>query len=466
MSQLPGVFLSHSHFDRHFVKRLAGDLRRYGVNVWVDEAEMLVGDSLIEKIRDGIDSMDYVLVVISRHSVKSAWVRREIDVAMTQEIEGRRVKVLPILLDDCDLPGFLMGKLYADFRKPVKYNDGLEAVLKRLGIQMYASPMLKDLGIQRVLPDEASRPSRMLRIKIVFYDGRRFSFGDPRMFGGSLAIGDGTKARDLPFSSLAMFYQGEPFVTDQFRAAHYESQTWLDPERTLADAGIGNGDHLVFAFGIGASEEISRLCALFSLAIEHSSNQDDPRKCIEIASHLFEAGRIKDAMERLVLAIEKHESNPVLWYYQGRCLQSMGRPEDALQSFRKAVDLNDKYAAAFVEIGLTLNNLGMHSEAISNLDRALEIDSSFASAWVNKGFALERLGDIDGALRCYEEALAQDSNCVEAWQNRGSVLVQKGLFAEAGKCFRKVLDLSRTEEVNHMARLGLALCREAHKSVS
>jgi len=463
VNQLPGVFLSHSHFDRHFVNRLANDLRRYGVKVWVDEAEMLVGDSLIEKLRAGIDSMDYLLAVISRHSVKSTWVRREIDVAMTQEIEGRKVKVLPLLIDDCDLPGFLMGKLYADFRKPVKYNDGLEALLKRLGIQMYGSPLSKHLGLQNVLPDEAFRESRMLRVKIVFYDGRRFSFGDPRMFSGSLTIDDGTKARDLPFSSLAMFYQGEPFVTDQFRAAHYESGSWLEQERTLADAGVDDGDHLVFAFGTGASEEISRLCALFSLAIEEISNQDDPQKCIEIVSHLFETGRIKEAMDRLVLAIEKHDSNPVLWYYQGRCLQNMGRPEEALQSFRKAVKLNDRYAAAFVEIGLTLNNLGKHNEAIANLDRALEIDATVESAWINKGFAQERIGDTEGALRCYEAALAQNSNCAEAWQNRGSVLVQKGLYAEASECFQKVLSLSKTEEVRHMANLGLVLCRQAEK---
>lgn len=463
MKQLPGVFLSHSHFDRHFVNRLADDLRRYGVSVWVDEAEMLVGDSLIEKIRAGIDSMDYLLAVISRYSVKSAWVRREIDVAMTQEIEGRKVKVLPLLVDDCDLPGFLMGKLYADFRKPVKYNDGLEMLLKKLGIQMYASPLCKQLGLEQALPDEAFRSFRMLRVKVVFYDGRRFSFGDPRMFDGSLVIGEATKARDLPFSSHAMYYQGDQFVTDQCRAAHYESESWLDPERTLADAGVDNGDHLVFALGTGASEEISRLCALFSLAVEEVSNQDDPSKCIEIVSHLFEAGRIKDAMARLVLAIEKHAGNPILWYYQGRCLQSMGRPEEALHSFRKSVELNDKYAAGFVEIGLTLNNLGKHVEAIANLDRALEIDITFESAWINKGFAHEQMGDTDAALRCYEKALAQNSDCVEAWQNRGSILVQKGLYAEARECFQKVLGLSRTDEVRHMAKLGLMLCREADK---
>lgn len=268
MSGSPGIFLSHSHFDRHFVKRLAQDLSRYGVHVWVDEAEMMIGDSLIEKIRAGIDSMDYVVAIISRHSVKSEWVRREIDVAMNQEIAGRRVKVLPLLIDDCDLPGFLLGKLYSDFRRPEKYNEALEVLLKRLGIDMYASPLSRRLGPPLKPPDEAFLSAQMLRVHIVFYDGKRFSFGDPRMFNGSLILPDNTKGRELPFSSLLMFYQAEPFERDTFRAAHFESESWIEPERSLADVGVDNGDHLVFAVGRGLSERIERLCALFSLALE------------------------------------------------------------------------------------------------------------------------------------------------------------------------------------------------------
>jgi hypothetical protein len=134
MERPPGIFLSHSHHDKPFVRRLAQDLVNSGARVWLDEAEMLLGDSLIEKIREGIDAMDYVGAVISRHSVASVWVQRELDVAMNQEIQGRRVKVLPLLLDDCALPGFLLGKLFADFRDPEHYGDALNQVRRRLGV--------------------------------------------------------------------------------------------------------------------------------------------------------------------------------------------------------------------------------------------------------------------------------------------------------------------------------------------
>lgn len=112
------VFLSHSWQDKDFVKTLAQDLEMRGVMVWLDEAEIKLGDSLIDKIRDGIDQMDYLAVILSRVSIKSEWVKKEVDIAMNQEIAGRRVKVLPILIDKLDqaeIPSFLVGKLSCRF---------------------------------------------------------------------------------------------------------------------------------------------------------------------------------------------------------------------------------------------------------------------------------------------------------------------------------------------------------------
>lgn len=128
----PGIFLSHTWGDKPFVRKLAHDLRDAGVKVWLDEAEIKLGDSLLEKIQEGINSMDYLAVVLSPDSVSSEWVKREVEVAMNHEISGRRVKVLPLLYKKCDLPGFLIGKLYADFTDPKRYQASLKMILERL----------------------------------------------------------------------------------------------------------------------------------------------------------------------------------------------------------------------------------------------------------------------------------------------------------------------------------------------
>lgn len=129
---MSSIFLSHNSKDKPFVRKLANDLRRQGFYVWVDEAEIKLGDSLIEKIREGLDRVEYVGVVLSSNSVNSEWVKKEIDIAMNQEIEGKKIKVIPIMLEKVDPPSFLKGKLYADFTSDDQYASGLEMLVARL----------------------------------------------------------------------------------------------------------------------------------------------------------------------------------------------------------------------------------------------------------------------------------------------------------------------------------------------
>jgi hypothetical protein len=126
------IFLSHSHADKAFVRKLFLDLESHGVKAWLDEAEIRPGDSLIAKIEEGIEEMDYLGVVLSPNSVESEWVLREVRMALTQEIGGKTVKVIPLLIADCKLPGFLLDKLYLDFRDQAErsYQKSLDLLVR------------------------------------------------------------------------------------------------------------------------------------------------------------------------------------------------------------------------------------------------------------------------------------------------------------------------------------------------
>lgn len=127
------VFLSHSHADKPFTRKLAASLRAAGHGVWIDEAEINIGDSLIEKIREGLDQVDYVAAILSSTSIDSPWVTRELDIASNREIEEGRVVVLPLLVEKVDLPGFLKGKFYGDFTDEEQYDAIVKLLLRQLG---------------------------------------------------------------------------------------------------------------------------------------------------------------------------------------------------------------------------------------------------------------------------------------------------------------------------------------------
>ena len=130
MNRSAKIFLSHSSNDKQFVRRLAEDLKGRDVPVWLDEWELKIGDSLATKIQQGIQESGWLAVILSKNSVTSSWVTVELNAGLATELEKKQVFVLPILIEDCDIPLFLKDKLFADFRKD--YQGGLTALLRRL----------------------------------------------------------------------------------------------------------------------------------------------------------------------------------------------------------------------------------------------------------------------------------------------------------------------------------------------
>lgn len=128
-----GIFLSHSHADKPFVRKLKEALNKRGVkDVWIDEAEILIGDSLMQKIEEGLKKTRYFGVVLSPRSVESPWVKKELEAALNKELKTGSIVVLPLLYEHCDLPPFLEGKLYADFTGPSEFDESVEKLLRRL----------------------------------------------------------------------------------------------------------------------------------------------------------------------------------------------------------------------------------------------------------------------------------------------------------------------------------------------
>jgi WD40 repeat protein len=121
------AFLSYSSANREYAEKLAADLRGAGISIWFDQWEIAVGESIIKKIQSGVEENDFVIVVLSQASVASDWVRRELNLALMNEIELAKVILLPVLIEDCSIPPFLKEKKYADFRE--SYPNGLSELV-------------------------------------------------------------------------------------------------------------------------------------------------------------------------------------------------------------------------------------------------------------------------------------------------------------------------------------------------
>jgi hypothetical protein len=124
------AFLSHSSLDKPFIRQLAADLTANGIDVWLDEQRIRVGDSIPERIAQGLAGSDFFLIGVSEHSARSAWVQKELNNALVNEVQRRKVHILPLKLDDATMPSIIADKKYADFSK--SYKVGLDELLNAL----------------------------------------------------------------------------------------------------------------------------------------------------------------------------------------------------------------------------------------------------------------------------------------------------------------------------------------------
>lgn len=110
-----GVFISHSSVDKFAARWMGVELAQDGYRTWLDEWRICVGESIPTAISDGIQECEFLVILLSKHAVESGWVEREWQAAYWHEVTSGRTRVLPVLLEDCQIPTLLLPKSMLTF---------------------------------------------------------------------------------------------------------------------------------------------------------------------------------------------------------------------------------------------------------------------------------------------------------------------------------------------------------------
>jgi hypothetical protein len=111
------VFVSYRRRDLPQVERLASEIRAAGHNVWFDEWEISLGDSVVQKIGEGLAGAAYLVLCCSPAGTDSGWMGREWMSALARQLNGAGIYILPVLLSGGTPPAILADLRYADLSR-------------------------------------------------------------------------------------------------------------------------------------------------------------------------------------------------------------------------------------------------------------------------------------------------------------------------------------------------------------
>jgi hypothetical protein len=142
---MPTLFISHASEDKDaFVRPLAEALRKK-FDVWYDEYELRIGDSLRAKIDEGLRKADYGIVVLSPAFFTKKWTQAELDGLLSLETSTHKL-ILPVwhqitLAEVTAQSPILAGRLAADGAK------GISAVVDLIEQAISASGRTREVAV-------------------------------------------------------------------------------------------------------------------------------------------------------------------------------------------------------------------------------------------------------------------------------------------------------------------------------
>ncbi len=101
MNGLKDIFICHASEDKQtIVKSLINTLDKESISYWYDEAEIKWGDSIPQKINEGLRTSRFVIVVLSNAFISKNWPQRELNSSLNIEASTGQKRILPLIVGD------------------------------------------------------------------------------------------------------------------------------------------------------------------------------------------------------------------------------------------------------------------------------------------------------------------------------------------------------------------------------
>lgn len=172
------VFISYNHKNGDVMERVKAALEAQNIAVHVDVEDMQAGTPIQEFIDNAFKTSDMVLSVISRQSLMSGWVNKELNVAKV--LKTLQSAWIPVSIDDAIFNPDFIFEAYAEIDQ--KREQMRERLQKALDADMDLAAFTAELKRQQDLKNSLSDTIAELKnILVIDITGDQFEAGMRRV---------------------------------------------------------------------------------------------------------------------------------------------------------------------------------------------------------------------------------------------------------------------------------------------
>ncbi len=146
----PYLFVAYAREDSRLVEPVVSRLNRMGIETWMDIKDLQPGQTWRVAIQDALEGAIGMLVFVSRASMKSEYIRREIEAAA----RGTKYLIIPVILEQAaDLPEALQTRQWLDLTGKMD----VETAVAEIANAVRDASTRKSEAIRRISADEAQQ---------------------------------------------------------------------------------------------------------------------------------------------------------------------------------------------------------------------------------------------------------------------------------------------------------------------
>ena len=364
------VFVCYSRKDEDFVLKLAANLKRQGVPIWLDQWDIPTGANWSRTIERALKECARLLIVLTPSSVESDEVQSE----WLSALDGKKI-IVPILYEQCQMPFRLKPIQYIDFTSHSP--DDKEALGKILNALGTAKDTLIKPGTQQEQP-----PERLVDVSPFDHKIQKEDLDHKKI------VSQGAIVLVIALAVLSILlvgtkYYGLPGQNSQ------DADHWNDTGNALIAQGKLDDALQAYNKVIELDDRSAYAWGMRGYILIHKK---DPQ--------------FDDALSSLERAIDLKPNIAWYWNEKGNALFYLGKAssdpsqrttyyESALAAKNESIKLDPTFNSAWYDMALVLDEMGRYEQELNALNKSIGLNPNDEDSLWQKSVVLKRLSRTD-----------------------------------------------------------------------